>query len=91
MKPEEILISPIKTEKAERLKESNQYVFRVNGNATKNEIKKAAEKIFKTKVEKVRIVQIPPKVRAFRGKRGFKSGYKKAIIKFSSPISLELK
>ena len=62
---------PISTEKSIRLMESeNKLIFRVDRNAKKAEIKKAIEKIFKTKVEKINTL-IDTK------------GEKKAYVKFS--------
>ncbi len=92
MRPEQIIISPIKTEKSQILKEKfNQYVFKVHKDANKPQIKKAIEELFKVKVKKVRVIKIPPKRRAFRGKEGFKSGYKKAIVTLEKGEKIEIK
>jgi large subunit ribosomal protein L23 len=80
MKPEDIIISHIKTEKAQELAANNQYVFKVNPLANKFQIREAVEKIFDVKVKKVRIINVHPKKRTFRGKVGFKRSFKKAII-----------
>jgi len=80
MRAEDIIISQIKTEKAEELAAKAQYVFKVNPLANKTKIKEAIEEIFKVKVKKVRVINVHPKKRTFRGKVGFKRGFKKAII-----------
>jgi len=92
MRFEQIIISPIKTEKSQILKEKfNQYVFKVHKDANKPQIKKAIEELFKVKVKKVRVVKIPPKRRTFRGKEGFKPGYKKAIVTLEKGEKIEIK
>jgi len=54
MDPYSVIKHPLSTEKSIRLMESeNKLVFVVNKKATKGEIKKAIELIFKAKVRKV--------------------------------------
>ncbi len=54
MDPYIVIHNPITTEKAVRLMESqNKLVFIVDQKATRNDIKKAAEEMFKIKVLKV--------------------------------------
>ncbi len=91
MRPEDIIISQIKTEKAQRLLEKNQYVFKVHKDANKIQIKEAIEKIFNVKVKKVRVIKVPPKIRTFRGKTGKKPGYKKAIVTLEKGEKIEIK
>ena len=90
MKPEQIIIRPILTEKAMELAEEGQYVFEVSKLANKNEIKKAVEKFFNVKVEKVRIVKIPEKSRRFGRIVGKKGGTKKAIVKLKEGQKIEI-
>lgn len=69
------------SEKSSRLTgESNQYMFRVRGDANKNEIRKQIEKMYSVKVLKVRIVNVPEKKRTLGRNQGIKQGYKKAIV-----------
>jgi len=52
--PYNVIKNPLATEKAVRLMESdNKLIFIVDKRSTKPEIKKAAEEMFKIKVEKV--------------------------------------
>ena len=54
MNPYEVIINPLMTEKVVRLMETeNKLLFRVNIKATKSDIKKAIEEMFKVKVQKV--------------------------------------
>jgi len=66
-----VLKYPLTTEKAVRIMEmENKLVFIVDNKATKPAIKKAAEEMFKIKVEKVTTVILP-------------SGKKKAYLRLS--------
>lgn len=80
---QDIIIEPILTEKSVYLRDNfNQYVFKVNKNATKPQIKKAIEELFKVKVLEVRVVNMKPKKRRIRTRRyGYTSSWKKAYVK----------
>ena len=55
---EEILISPIITEKSSMLQESNKYVFKVHKNSNKSQIKNAVEEVFDVTVESVNVIKV---------------------------------
>ena len=74
------ILSSIITEKATKVSENNQFVFKVNIDSNKKEIKKAIEKLFKVKVKKVKTIKIKGKNKVFKGTKGNRSDYKKAII-----------
>jgi len=76
----DVILSPVITEKSTRLSEANQVVFRVAKDATKPEIAKAVETLFKVKVKAVNTVRTKGKLKAFRGKRFYKGEVKKAIV-----------
>jgi large subunit ribosomal protein L23 len=76
----DVILSPVITEKSTRLSEANQVVFRVSRGATKPEIKKAVETLFKVKVKAVNTIKIKGKVKAWRGKRYEKGDVKKAVV-----------
>ena len=76
----DVILSPVITEKATRLTEVNQVVFRVTLDATKPAIAKAIEELFKVKVTAVNTVRVKGKPKAFRGKPYQRSDYKKAIV-----------
>jgi large subunit ribosomal protein L23 len=76
----DVILSPVITEKATKLSEANQVVFRVAKDATKPEIAKAVETLFKVKVKAVNTVRTKGKLKAFRGKRFYKGEVKKAIV-----------
>lgn len=74
------IIAPVITEKSTKLSESNQVVFRVPGSATKPQIKKAVEELFKVKVKSVNTLVTKGKKKLFRGRPGARSDVKKAIV-----------
>ena len=77
----EIIISPIITEKSTRLIEEGKYTFKVDKRANKIEIKNAIEEIFKVDVVAVNTINVLPKKKRMGRYEGYKSGYKKAIVK----------
>jgi large subunit ribosomal protein L23 len=76
----DVILSPVITEKSTRLSEVNQVVFKVARDATKPQIKKAVETLFKVKVKSVNTIKTKGKVKAWRGKRYEKSDVKKAVV-----------
>jgi large subunit ribosomal protein L23 len=75
-----ILIHPHITEKASFSAERSVYVFNINPKSTKADVTKAFKEKYKTSPVKVSTVTIPAKNVFVRGKRGKKSGYKKAYV-----------
>ena len=82
--PYDILKRPLITEKtAYQTSKLHQYVFEVDGNATKVDVRFAVEKAFDVNVLKVNIINVPAK----RGRRARSrrvairnSAYKKAVV-----------
>ncbi len=64
----DVILSPVITEKATKLTEVNQVVFRVSLDATKPAIAKAVETLFKVKVKAVNTVRVKGKKKLFKGK-----------------------
>jgi large subunit ribosomal protein L23 len=80
--PREIILKPLLTEKSTRLKDAHHEVcFEVAPDANKIEIKKAVEELFKTKVERVTIVQLKGKVKRLGRSLGRTKDRKKAYVK----------
>ncbi|MCP6718145.1 MAG: 50S ribosomal protein L23 [Patescibacteria group bacterium] len=86
----QILKSPHITEKATDLAKENKYVFRVYPRTNKIEIKKAVELLYGVKVLSVKIIKVPPKKRVFKGIKGERSGYKKAIVEVLKGQKIEI-
>ena len=76
----DVLVAPLVTEKATMLSEHGQIAFRVRLDATKLEISQAVEKLFDVKVTAVNTIRVKGKTKLFRGRRGRRSDYKKAIV-----------
>ncbi|HWP45944.1 MAG TPA: 50S ribosomal protein L23 [Candidatus Limnocylindrales bacterium] len=75
-----IIKRPLFSEKNSRLKAKyNKYVFEVDRNANKIEIKKALEEIFAVKVLKVNTINVLGKVRRRGRTSGKRPDWKKAI------------
>jgi large subunit ribosomal protein L23 len=76
----DVILSPVNSEKSTRLSEANQVIFRVAHDASKPEIAKAVEELFKVKVKAVNTLRTRGKLKAFRGRRYRKSDVRKAIV-----------
>lgn len=85
-----ILMAPHITEKATDLSAKNQYVFKVFPKANKSEIKKAIKDCYGTEVLSVRIINVPRKQKRIGRFLGYKSGYKKAIVKIKEGQKIEI-
>ena len=85
----DVLVGPLVTEKATMLSEHGQIAFRVRLDATKAEIRRAVEKLFDVKVTAVNTLRVKGKTKLFRGRRGRRSGYKKAIITLAEGESVD--
>jgi large subunit ribosomal protein L23 len=80
----DIVVRPIITEKSTLLKDAgNQYIFEVQRDANKIEIKKAVEKLFKVKVVSVNVSNMEGKKKRLGRFEGKKPDWKKAIVKLS--------
>jgi large subunit ribosomal protein L23 len=76
----DVIIAPVITEKATTASEHNKVVFKVANTATKPQIKEAVEKLFDVKVKSVNTLTRKGKLRAFRGRVGMQSDFKRAIV-----------
>ena len=80
MRPEDIIIKPIITEKSNDGLQEGKYTFKVNKKATKVEIAKAVEKIFEVKVLKVNTMNVNGKKKRVGYHVGRTADWKKAIV-----------
>ena len=87
---EEILLSPIITEKSSMLQESNKYVFKVHLGSNKIEIKRAVEEIFDVVVENVNVMKVKGKNKMYGRNKTLTPSWKKAVLtlKLGDSISL---
>ncbi|MBD87811.1 MAG: 50S ribosomal protein L23 [Rhodospirillaceae bacterium] len=85
----DVLVGPLVTEKATMLSEHRQIAFRVRLDATKPEIRRAVERLFDVKVTGVNTLRVKGKSKIFRGRRGQRSSYKKAIVTLAEGQSVD--
>ncbi|MFN9847454.1 50S ribosomal protein L23 [Phenylobacterium sp.] len=84
------ILAPIITEKATLLSEQNKVVFRVAGDASKDEIAAAVEALFKVNVTKVNTINVKGKTKRFRGIIGRRADVKKAIVTLAEGQSIDI-
>ena len=86
----EIIKGPIITEKSnDLLEKENKYTFKVALEANKVEIKQAIEAIYKVKVVDIATVRVLPKRRRVGKYEGYRSAYKKAIVKLAKDEKID--
>ena len=85
----EIIKAPVITEKSNSLASNNVYVFKVDKNANKTQIKQVIESKFKVKVESVNTVNTNAKKRRVGRYTGYTSSYKKAYVKLKEGSTIE--
>jgi large subunit ribosomal protein L23 len=78
--PNEILISPIVSEKSYSLIADRKYTFRVHKNAHKTQIRQAVEQLFGVHVTAINVSKVQPKLKRRGTTKGYKPGFKKAIV-----------
>ena len=84
------ILAPIVTEKTTNLSGQNKIVFKVPKIATKNDLKKNIEKIFKVNVTKINIINKQNRTKVTRGRKVKVQGFKKAIITLKKGQSIDL-
>ena len=77
---QDIIIRPIITEKSMDLSAEKKYVFKVAKDATKPEIARAVEELFKVDVASVNTINMKKKPRRLRYSTGYTAAWKKAIV-----------
>lgn len=95
MKPQDVLVRPVLTEKVNgQMEASGRYSFVVDKRANKLEIKKAIEEFYGVKVEDVNTNVVPAKAKSRNTKsgvlKGHKNSYKKATVTLSEGDTIDL-
>jgi len=86
-----LIKKPWVTEKATNLGVNRQYVFLVERRATKPEIKRAIEELYKVKVIAVNVVNLPVKQKRFRGVMRNQGGVRrKAVVTLKEGQKIDL-
>ena len=86
----DLIRSPVVTEKSTLGSQHNQVTFRVPLEATKPEIKAAVEGVFKVKVVAVNTLRQLGKTKRFRGRLGFRSDTKKAMVTLAEGNTIDV-
>lgn len=90
LEPHQVLLRPLVTEKGtDQSTRYNAYAFEVNKLATKTDVRRAVEKLFDVKVEKVHIQNRKGKPRRTRAHFGYTSDWKKAIVTLNKEHTIE--
>ena len=76
----DIIKFPVVTEKSTKISENNQFIFKVAVDSSKEDIKKAIEKVFKVKVKAINTIKVKGKRKVFKGTKGKRSDFKKAVV-----------
>jgi large subunit ribosomal protein L23 len=88
--PYDVILGPVMTEKSTLGSEHNQVTFRVAPAATKPMIKKAVETLFGVKVTGVNTLNMKGKTKTFRGIKGRRAGFKKAMISLADGETIDI-
>ena len=86
----DVILSPVITEKATRILENNQVVFKVSTKATKPQIKNAIEALYNVEVISVNTINIKGKSKIFKGIKGKRTDIRKAVIRLKEGQSIDL-
>ena len=89
MKPEEIIVKPIITEKSNMGLEEGKYTFQVAKKETKVQIADAVEALFNVKVINVNTMMVKGKEKRVGAHTGMTSDWKKAIVTIDTNPSEE--
>jgi large subunit ribosomal protein L23 len=88
--PNEVLLSPVVSEKSYSLITDRKYTFKVHKNAHKTQVRQAVEELFGVKVANVNIVRVQPKPKRRGLSRGIRPGWKKAIVQLREGEAIEI-
>ena len=80
----------MRTEKGTSLEVHRQYFFAVDVKATKPQIKRAVEELFKVKVANVNTACMPGKPRRVRYRWGLQPNWKRAIVTLGEGSKIEV-
>ena len=85
----DIVKSLVRSEKGTTLEKERKYLFRVAQVATKVDVKRAVEEIYKVKVDSVNTALVPGKLKRVRARAGYTTAWKKAIVSLKEGQKIE--
>ncbi len=86
----DVLVRPLLSEKAHNGLALNKVTFVISPTATKIDVRKAVETLFKVDVVKVNTVLTEGKEKKFRGRSGQRSDVRKAIVTLKAGQSIDI-
>ncbi len=86
----DIIKNMVRTEKGSGMLQQNKYLFRVDGNANKIEIKRAVEEIYNVRVDSVNVMTVKGKKKRVRYREGMTASWKKAIVTLEPDNRIEV-
>jgi large subunit ribosomal protein L23 len=90
MRVEEVIRRPLVTEKSTLGREErNEVAFAVDPRASKHDVRRAVETLFSVRVEDVRTMRMPRKLRRVGRFLGARPQWKKAIVRLAEGQSIE--
>ena len=87
---EQILLSPVVSEKSYSGIAEGRYTFKVHPDAHRTQVRQAVEDLFDVHVERVNIVKVQPKPKRRGYNKGAKPGWKKAIVQLREGDKIEI-
>lgn len=89
--PRQVIKSHISTERSTKLREqNNEYVFEVDRRADKFAVREAVENAFKVKVDSVRTMIAPGKIRRLGRNEGKTPTWKKAVVRLKKDQTISV-
>ena len=85
-----LIKKPVITEKSTANAQFNKYIFEVRNDATKINIKKTIEEIYKVKVQKLNSLNVKSKPKVFKGQRGTRSELKRIIVTLKEGNTIDM-
>ena len=90
MKVHQIIQRPLVTEKSTLVREErNEVTFAVDPKASKHDVRRAVEELFSVRVEDVRTMRMPRKMRRVGRFIGARPQWKKAVVRLAEGQSIE--
>jgi large subunit ribosomal protein L23 len=87
---EQILLSPVVSEKSYSGIAEGRYTFKVHPDAHRMQVRQAVEDLFGVHVERVNIVKVQPKPKRRGLFKGTRPGWKKAIVQVREGETIEI-
>lgn len=86
----QVLDRPYISEKATDLGRENKYIFVVSKDSNKNQVKQAVEELYGVDVLSVNVLNVNRKKKRLGKFRGWKKGFKKAVVEIKKGQSIDV-